>query len=74
MWAVGVIMMHIFGLIAATGLSTFWLPGPFSVGKYALVYRAGLSNETRPFKNKTRPFKLRLWDKSYNFAHGTLQI
>jgi hypothetical protein len=52
---------------AATKLSTFWLPGRFSVGEYALVNRAGLSNETRPFK-------LRLWDKSYNFAHGTLQI
>jgi hypothetical protein len=60
-------MVHIFGLIAATGLSTFWLPGRFSIGEYALVYRAGLSNETRPFK-------LRLCDKSYNFAHGTLQI
>jgi len=35
--------------------------------EYALVYRAGLSNEVRPFK-------LRLWDKSYNFAHGILQI
>jgi hypothetical protein len=70
MWVVGVIMAHIFGLIATiatTRLSTFWLSGPFSVGEYALVYRAGLSNETRPFK-------LRLWDKSYNFAHGTLQI
>ena len=68
MWVVGVIMVHIFGLIAATGLSTFWLPrGPVSVGEYALVYRASLSNETRPFK-------LRLWDKSYNFAHGPLQI
>ena len=43
------------------------LPGPFRVGEYALVDRAGLSN-------KTRPFKLGLWDKSYNFAHGTLQI
>jgi hypothetical protein len=41
--------------------------GAFSVGEYALVYRAGLSNETRPFK-------LRLWDKSCNFAHGPLQI
>src|ERR1700756_4935922 len=35
--------------------------------EYALVYRAGLSNEVRPFK-------LRFWDKSYNFAHGILQI
>jgi hypothetical protein len=52
---------------AAIKLSTFWLPGPLSVGEYALVNRAGLSNETRPFK-------LRLWDKSYNFAHGALQI
>jgi hypothetical protein len=52
---------------AATRLSTFWLLEPFSVGEYALVYRAGLSNETRPFK-------LRLWNKSYNFAHGTPQI
>jgi hypothetical protein len=67
MWVVGVIMVHIFGLIATTRLSTFWLPGPFSVGEYALVYRAGLSNQTRPFK-------LRLRDKSYNFPHGTLQI
>ena len=67
MWVVGVIMVHIFGRIAATRLSTFWLPGPFSVGEYALVYRAGFSNETRPFK-------LGLWDKSYNFAHGILQI
>jgi hypothetical protein len=67
MWVVGVIMMHVFGLVAATGVSTFWLPGPFCVGEYALVYRAGLSNEVRPFK-------LRLWDKSYNFAHGILQI
>jgi hypothetical protein len=65
MWVVGVVM--VFGPIAATGLSTFWLPGRFGVGEYALVYRAGLSDETRPFK-------LRLWDKSYNFAHGTLQI
>lgn len=39
----------------------------FSVGEYALVHRAGLSNETCPFR-------LRLWDKSYNFAHGPLQI
>jgi hypothetical protein len=67
MWVVGVIMPHIFELVAATRLSTFWLPGRFSVGEYALVYRAGLSNETRPFK-------LRLWDKSYNFPHGILQI
>jgi hypothetical protein len=64
---VGVIMVHIFGLIAVTGLSSFWLPGPFSVREYALVYRAGLSDEARPFK-------LRLWDKSYDFAHRTLQI
>jgi hypothetical protein len=35
--------------------------------EYALVYRAGLSNEVRPFK-------LSFWDKSYNLAHGTLQI
>jgi hypothetical protein len=67
MWGVGVIMVHIFGRIAVPRLSTFWLPGPFSVGEYALVYRAGFSNETRPFK-------LGLWDKSHNFAHGTLQI
>jgi hypothetical protein len=67
MWVVGPIIALIFGLIAATRPSTFWQPGLFSVGEYALVYRAGLSNETRPFK-------LRLWDKSYNFAHGTLQI
>jgi hypothetical protein len=63
MWVVGVIMMHIFGLIAAHVLAA----GAFSIGEYALVYRAGLSNETRPFK-------LRLWGKSYNFAHGTLPI
>jgi hypothetical protein len=62
---VGVIMA--FRPIAAIRLSAFWLPGPFSLGKYAFVYRAGLSNETRPFK-------LGLWDKSHNFAHGTLQI
>jgi len=67
MRVVGVIMVHICGLIAATKLSTFRLPGPFSVGEYALVYRAGLSNETRPFK-------LGLWDKSCNFVHGPLQI
>ncbi len=52
---------------AVARLSTFWLPRPFSVGEYALVYRASLSNETRPFK-------LRLWDESHNFAHGTLQL
>jgi hypothetical protein len=67
MRVVGVIMMHLFGLIAATRLSAFWLPGLFSVGEYALVYRAGLSNEARPFE-------LRLWDKSYDFAHRTPQI
>ena len=67
MRVVGVIKVHISGLIAATRLSTFWLPGRFSVGEYALVYRAGLSDETRPFK-------LRFWDKSYDFAHGTIQI
>jgi hypothetical protein len=60
-------MVHIFGLIAATRLSAIWLSGAFSVRKYALVHRAGLSNETRAFK-------LRLWDKSYDFAHGLLQI
>jgi hypothetical protein len=64
---VGRIIEHLFRLITATALSTFWLPGLFSVGENALVYRAGLSNETRPFK-------LRLWDKSYNFAHETLHI
>jgi hypothetical protein len=67
MWVVGVIAVHILGLIAATRPSTIRLPGPFGVGEYALIYRAGLSNEARPFK-------LRFWDKSYNFAHGTLQI
>jgi hypothetical protein len=67
MRVVGVIKVHISGHIAATRLSTFWLPGRFSVGEYALVYRAGLSDETRPFK-------LGLWDKSYDFAHGTIQI
>ncbi len=41
--------------------------GAFGVGEYALVYSAGLSDETRPFK-------LGLWDKSHNFAHGPLQI
>jgi hypothetical protein len=34
----------------ALRLSAFWLPGPFSVREYALVNRAGLSDETRPFK------------------------
>ena len=63
MRVVGVIMVHIFGLIAIHVLAA----RPFSVGEYALVYRASLSNETRPFK-------LGLWDNSYNFAHGTLQI
>jgi len=48
-------------------LSTFWLLGRFGVGEYALIYRAGLSNETRPFK-------LGLWDKSYSFGQWTLQI
>ena len=52
---------------AANRLSAFCLPGPFSVGEYALVYRARLSDETRPFK-------LGLCEKLYNFAHGTLQI
>jgi hypothetical protein len=42
MWIVGVTMVHIFGLITTAGLSTFRLPGPFNVGEYALVYRAGL--------------------------------
>ena len=65
MQVVGMIM--VFGPTAATRLSTFWLSGPFNLGEYAFVYRAGLSDETRPFK-------LGLWNKSYNFAHGTLQI
>ena len=64
---VGATMVHIFGLPDATRLSTFWLLGHFGVGEYALVYRAGLSDETRPFK-------LGLWNKSYSFGHGTLQI
>jgi len=50
-----------------TKLSTFWLLGRLSVGEYALVDRAGLSNETRPFE-------LGLWDKSYGVGQGTLQI
>ena len=63
MQIVGVIM--VLGPTAAT--STFWLPGPFNPGEYAFVYRAGLSDETRPFK-------LGLWDKSYHFAHRTIQV